>query len=833
MVFFRIRAAIIQGVVVPEGDHSQRERLQTYSSGVRPRLSDKNFVTTTRSYKMIMIDNVDVVPTDTQESPHRDAEEELNVHPSQKEMYDVVICGTDLIQSILSSALSRAGKKVLHCDGNEWYGGLDAVLHVGSTLESFIEECQRFARSLVQEGVYEEWRGNGDYVDSFRLPLLPQEKQGNLRLHSQTFISASIDTEATEGSVDKPCFTEDSQEAIQESTHDFEKITSVDKTTESSSDNETKQPTATAPPLERGFCFDLTPMLLYASGDAVDGLVKSGVSEYLEFKSLKGLYLLTDEENSKGRNGRASAGKKSQNHDNDKSDGDDICANNDKGLSIFRVPCSKGDVFCSELLSPVDKRRLMKFLQLIIDYGVATQLGDDKTSNNPIENDDHDGAEDNLINYPVLASGEDTIKSVNERHLHRGRALSRPQNKAMPSSTEMDALLRSIRDNMSFSDYLTQVAKLPARLSTVVSYALALSTFGSSGCDKTRKGNDSKNQTSLYSAKDGIDDLVRHLSAIGRFGDTAFLVPMYGSGELSQAFCRSGAVYGSTYMLRRSPFSISLDGDSRVQGIDLKGEQHIGGKYNDLDTDDVSDKTIPCKHVIVPSTMIASTKCCKTRIYRRISILQGKLMLDRDQNDTKNGSDTDQRYAIIIPPGTNGLGNISAIHGVAVDDSAFVAPPGLNYTVLHLSTSSQDEDDDVDELSLNVLSKAVNCLITSRSTKDGSPCQECHYISFSYSINATRFSGDDRVNSGQPFGLHVCYRGEQSLTVDSAFREARRVFEDICPDADFLALAKQVEDKVVYRDSHDDDDEKDVLDSACTMIQASTKENFQTEGNVV
>ena len=61
----------------------------------------------------------------------------------KREMYDVIICGTDLIQSILSSALSRAGKKVLHCDGNDWYGGFDAVLYGGSTLELFIEGCKQ------------------------------------------------------------------------------------------------------------------------------------------------------------------------------------------------------------------------------------------------------------------------------------------------------------------------------------------------------------------------------------------------------------------------------------------------------------------------------------------------------------------------------------------------------------------------------------------------------------------------------------------------------------------------------------------------------------------
>ena len=42
--------------------------------------------------------------------------------------YDVVICGTGLVQSILASALARAGKSVLHCDAQGYYGELDAVL---------------------------------------------------------------------------------------------------------------------------------------------------------------------------------------------------------------------------------------------------------------------------------------------------------------------------------------------------------------------------------------------------------------------------------------------------------------------------------------------------------------------------------------------------------------------------------------------------------------------------------------------------------------------------------------------------------------------------------
>ncbi|KAL7531223.1 hypothetical protein ACHAXR_003910 [Thalassiosira sp. AJA248-18] len=772
-------------------------------------------------------------------STTKDCNDAANLPSTEKgeERYDVIICGTDLIQSILSSALSRAGKKVLHCDGNEWYGGLDAVLYGGSTLDLFIEGCEQLVGTMMQGEDGMAKNGKEGTKEDDALQLLPRDKCGNLRLHSQTFIGAAKDS-----SVDAPTknvnitlsdtglqkLSIEDKKGKEDISNENEDANNDCVTENASIMNETAstlQPTTN--PLEHGFCFDLTPSLLYASGDAVEGLVKSGVADYLEFKSLRGLYLLMEEEKSSTtRGGRRSrnTGKSRSNGHGSENDGESGVSANDRKLASYRVPCSKGDVFRSKLLSPVDKRRLMKFLQLITDYGMTTQLGEGQTPINAPD-DASDEAEtgatvedsDNTKTDPDAVSGEDAIQSVNERHLHQGRALSRPQNKATPSSSEMEGLMRCIRDDVSFSDFLTNVVKLPERLSTVVIHALALAPFG-------------------YSTKDGVDDLVRHVTALGRFGDTAFLTPMYGSGELSQAFCRSGAVYGSTYMLRRSPMAISLDEDACVKGVVLSGEEHIGGN-DDVDTDDVSDSQLSCKDVIVPSTMMVSSngnEALQARTYRRISILQGKLMIDQDQNDNKDSSDHEQRYAIVIPPGTHGLENKSAIHCVAVDDSAFVAPHEKNYTVLHLTTNRQTGDGTEDDLFVGALSKAVEFLIASRpTTKDeDAPIEECHHISYSYSsADMPSFNEEDGKNSGQPSGLHVCYRDKQSLTCDSAFKEAKRIFEEICPDSDFLALAKKVEDKIVYRDEHDSDDEKMVLESACTMIQAPATEDKPLQEN--
>lgn len=54
--------------------------------------------------------------------------------------YDVVICGTGLVQSIVASALARAGKKVLHCDGDDMYGELDAVWGLDKFQNPMVQE---------------------------------------------------------------------------------------------------------------------------------------------------------------------------------------------------------------------------------------------------------------------------------------------------------------------------------------------------------------------------------------------------------------------------------------------------------------------------------------------------------------------------------------------------------------------------------------------------------------------------------------------------------------------------------------------------------------------
>jgi Rab GDP dissociation inhibitor len=54
-----------------------------------------------------------------------------------EDTYDVVVCGTGLVECILSGLLSQDGKKVLHIDRNPFYGGEGASLNITNLWKQF------------------------------------------------------------------------------------------------------------------------------------------------------------------------------------------------------------------------------------------------------------------------------------------------------------------------------------------------------------------------------------------------------------------------------------------------------------------------------------------------------------------------------------------------------------------------------------------------------------------------------------------------------------------------------------------------------------------------
>ncbi|KAF9901140.1 hypothetical protein EC991_006455 [Linnemannia zychae] len=87
--------------------------------------------------------------------------------------------------------------------------------------------------------------------------------------------------------------------------------------------------------------------------------------------------------------------------------------------------------------------------------------------------------------------------------------------------------------NAPFTQFVQSAFGLTDKVLTAVVYAI--------GFD----GNDYATTT------DGLKSVKVYLQSLGRYGNSAYLCPLYGVGsELAQAFCRVSAVYGGIYMLQ-------------------------------------------------------------------------------------------------------------------------------------------------------------------------------------------------------------------------------------------------------------------------------------------
>ena len=71
------------------------------------------------------------------------------------EEYDVIILGTGLKECILSGLLSVAGKKVLHLDRNDYYGGESASLNLKQLFKKFDGDDAKMDEQML--GKSKDW----------------------------------------------------------------------------------------------------------------------------------------------------------------------------------------------------------------------------------------------------------------------------------------------------------------------------------------------------------------------------------------------------------------------------------------------------------------------------------------------------------------------------------------------------------------------------------------------------------------------------------------------------------------------------------------------------
>ncbi|XP_073121851.1 rab escort protein 1 isoform X2 [Henckelia pumila] len=108
-----------------------------------------------------------------------------------------------------------------------------------------------------------------------------------------------------------------------------------------------------------------------------------------------------------------------------------------------------------------------------------------------------------------------------------------------------------------FVEFLSKIG-LSQKLKSIILYAIVNANYDQDNIEACKD---------VINTKSGISRLALHHSSVGRFANAngAMIYPIYGQGELPQAFCRRAAVKGCIYVLRMPIVSVLMDKPSNLR----------------------------------------------------------------------------------------------------------------------------------------------------------------------------------------------------------------------------------------------------------------------------
>ncbi|KAI9194501.1 hypothetical protein LWI28_006592 [Acer negundo] len=317
----------------------------------------------------------------------------------------------------------------------------------------------------------------------------------------------------------------------------------------------------------RKFNLDLSgPRVLFCADKSIDLMLKSGASQYVEFKSIDASFV---------------------------GDGDG---------KLWSVPDSRATIFKDKTLSLLEKNQLMRFLKLVQGH----------LSNNESE------------------ESENGMKI---------------------SAEDLESL---------FVEFLTKL-KLPPKIKLIILYAIAMVDYDQENTE-VRKG--------LLKTKDGIDRLALYIASVGRFQNAlgALIYPIYGQGELAQAFCRCAAVKGCLYVLRMPVISLLKDEDSgSYKGVRLASGQDIFSQKLVLDP----SFTVPGPLASAPCEQIQDS-------FQVLSLIDNKVKVARGICITKSSLKPDiSNCLVFFPPRSLFPEQVTSIRVLQLSSNLAVCPLGM------------------------------------------------------------------------------------------------------------------------------------------------------------
>ncbi|NWR66155.1 RAE2 geranylgeranyltransferase, partial [Bucorvus abyssinicus] len=302
------------------------------------------------------------------------------------------------------------------------------------------------------------------------------------------------------------------------------------------------------------------------------------------------------------------------------------------------------------------------------------------------------------------------------------------------------------------------------------------------------------------STLEGLQATKKFLQCLGRYGNTPFLFPLYGQGEIPQCFCRLCAVFGGIYCLRHSVQCLVVDRESgRCKAI----VDHFGQR-------------ISAKYFIVEDSYLSESTCINV-CYRQIS--RAVLITDQSVLNT----DSEQQVSVLtVPPVDPAKAAVCVIELCSSTMTCMKDTYLVHLTCPSTATAREDLEP--------VVQKLFN-LNTEKETENEE--LDKPRVLWAVYFNMRDSSGVERNSyDGLPSNVYVCSGPDPALGNDCAVKQAETIFREMFPEEEFCPPAPNPED-IIYDEDEIVPEESGFSNSPETKPESSAEEGSSGGGSAV
>ncbi|KAK7097444.1 rab proteins geranylgeranyltransferase component A 2-like [Littorina saxatilis] len=276
--------------------------------------------------------------------------------------------------------------------------------------------------------------------------------------------------------------------------------------------------------------------------------------------------------------------------------------------------------------------------------------------------------------------------------------------------------------------------------------------------------------TESTSTKEGLENTQKFLRSLGRYGNTAFLFPLYGSGELPQGFCRLSAVFGGIYVLTLSVSHLLVNDENKCTGVITSAGQRISCKYLIADP-----SYLPKDFYKVPQ---------ESRISRGIFVTDSSIL---------SGEGEDLSLLQLPHEGQPQSPSTTVLE---LPPSAMVSPRHL-YVVHMTRRAVSDISSDLEPAVSALFDATTPDAAESDKVKDTRKPRVLWSLHFQHR-DLSAVSRSEQL----PSNVFVVTGPGVELDTDRCVEEAKTIFKEICPKEEFLPKPPHPDD-IIYVDTEE------------------------------